>query len=101
MIEKLSSRVERLEGPGPRRRVVVKLQIGADSWDELRGIFRELETRLVVDGRLSATCISGGYSSGYIMESDEDESITHDSWTEAGKMAAKAIEALDAPEETP
>ena len=96
-MDKLSDRVMALEGLDqevlPRRRVVVKLQIGADSWEELRGIFRGLETRLVVDGRLSATCISGGYSSGYIMESNEDESITHDSWAEANEAYCASLKA--------
>jgi hypothetical protein len=77
----------------PRRRIVVNLRIGADSWDELRGTFRELETQIAMYGKLSSNAVSGGYSSGYILDSNEDESITHDSWFEANEAYCNTLRA--------
>jgi hypothetical protein len=63
----------------PRRRVVCNLKIQADSIKDLTSALRCLETDIYTGTR---NCVSGGYSSGYILEIDEDESITHDSWFE-------------------
>lgn len=64
----------------PRRKIVVLAKFEADSWDDLRGTFRHLETQLVIDGCLSKSSVSGGYSTGHIIVCSEDEAITHDSW---------------------
>lgn len=64
----------------PRRRVVCNLKIQADSIKDLTSALRCLETDIHMGTR---NCVSGGYSSGHILEIDEDESITHDSWFES------------------
>lgn len=73
----------------PRRRIEATLRISADSWRDLQGALRCLETEIAQSGRLSASSVSGGYSFGWIVETSEDESITHDSW------AAELHEYLD------
>lgn len=67
----------------PRRRIVVKIEIEADTWRDLRAAFRQLETSMVTnrEGKLH-NHVSGGYSSGWIVAADEDDSITHESWAE-------------------
>lgn len=65
----------------PRRRIVLNLDAGADSWEDLRDLLRRLETELATRGTLPPSMVSGGYSSGFILVVDEDESITRESWT--------------------
>lgn len=64
----------------PRRRIMVEIKIDADSWRDVRAAFRSFEADIVMHGKLSTNCISGGYSSGWILASSEDETITHESW---------------------
>lgn len=74
----------------PRRRIVMKATIEADSWDDLRGHIRDVLTQLHMDGRLSRCSVSGGYASGHIIEIDEDPEISHDSWfAEIGRYVAE------------
>lgn len=87
-----------MQGSDVRRRIVVDLKIGADSWDDIRGLFRHLETELAMHGRLSKSCVSGGYTSGYILTSDEDESITHDSWAAANEAYCRALKERETPD---
>jgi len=64
----------------PRRRVLFEATIEADSWRDLKHHLIHLATEIAADGRLSASSVSGGYSTGHIISTHEDESITHESW---------------------
>lgn len=64
----------------PRRRVVVIMKLQADSWEEISHNLQHYRTEIARHGRLPANSVSGGYSSGHIIVSSEDGSITHDSW---------------------
>lgn len=67
----------------PRRRVVLKLDLEADSWEDAERALHSLRTEIAMSGSLSKGCVSGGYSSGWHYTTSEDESITHDSWAAA------------------
>jgi hypothetical protein len=58
--------------------MVAKLQ--ADDWRTLRSDLMHLATEIARHGSLPASSCSGGYSSGHIIITSEDESIDHDSW---------------------
>lgn len=77
--------------PAPRRRIEATIKIGADSWRDLQGALRCLETEVATDGRLSKWSVSGGFSFGWTVESSEDETITHDSWADANKAYCEAL----------
>jgi hypothetical protein len=64
----------------PRRRIELKLTIGADNWDALRGALKSIQTEVAIHGRLSTSGVSGGYDSGWVYECSERPEITHDSW---------------------
>lgn len=64
----------------PRRRVVVNLKIGTDDWQEIRHALRTIETEIALYGELSRNSVSGGVSSGWILTSDEDKTITHETY---------------------
>jgi hypothetical protein len=64
----------------PRRRVVALLKLEADDWRTLQHDLEHLSREISRHGRLPATSISGGYSSGHIIVSSEDASIDHDAW---------------------
>ncbi|HVM38318.1 MAG TPA: hypothetical protein VM265_08030 [Sphingomicrobium sp.] len=82
----------------PRRRIVMLAKIQADSWDDLYGHLRNLTTQMCLsDKRLPRTSVSGGYSSGHIIVTDEDGSIDHNRW--AADLDAY-LEDLRAKEET-
>lgn len=72
--------VARVDEKPPRRRIAAKIEIEADSWRELRVALRQLETKMVEDGGKLHSHVSGGYSSGWIVTANEDESITHETW---------------------
>lgn len=65
----------------PRRAYVFKVEIGADTRNDLIAVLRHLEFQISAD-KLS-TGVSGGYSSGYTYSLDIDESITHDDFMAA------------------
>lgn len=56
-------------------------KIEADSWDDLKGELRHLETEIARYSKLPTSSISGGYSKGHIIVTSEDGSIDHDSWS--------------------
>lgn len=64
----------------PRRRVVFIAKISADTWRDLEHELRHLATEIARHGRLSGSSVSGGYSTGHIIVTSENESIDHDSW---------------------
>ena len=64
----------------PRRRVIVCAKIEGDSWDDIDRAFYQLRTEIAMSGCLSKSSVSGGYNSGWIITSDEDDTITHESW---------------------
>jgi hypothetical protein len=66
----------------PRRRIELKLTIGADNWDALRGALKSIQTKIAISGSLSTSSVSGGYDSGWIYECSERSEITHESWAE-------------------
>lgn len=73
-----------IDAPKPRRRVVLKLDLGADDREaairELENIAREMRR-----GHMWGNSCVGGYSVGYSMEISEDKTITHDSYFESIK----------------
>ena len=67
----------------PRRRVVCKIKLGADSWQEAAAAlddiaFRLHEAKEKIEGQVSVS--SGGPSSGWTLEADENRWITHESY---------------------
>lgn len=64
----------------PRRRVMFIAKIEADNWRDLKGHLMMLATDIAARGSLSKQSISGGYSSGHIIVTSEDDAIDHDSW---------------------
>lgn len=64
----------------PRRRVVMMAKLEADDWRTLGDTLLYLADEIARYGKLSASSISGGYSSGHIIVTSEDGSIDHDSW---------------------
>ena len=66
----------------PRRRYVATLKVQADSERDLIGHLFNIATTWDREG-MSRSSVSGGYSSGHIIEVDCDESITHESWEAA------------------
>ena len=67
----------------PRRRVVMKLEVGADSWEDLEETLQAILFRLAERKRRSEAALnitSGGYSSGFTLEADEDPTVDHDSY---------------------
>lgn len=76
----------------PRRRVEIKINIGADNWEEARWVIRQLETDLVENGgKLRPMLVSGGCSAGYNYIANEDETITHESWREANDEYCRSL----------
>lgn len=63
----------------PRRRIVMRLEIGADSWEELEIALANAATSVAM-GQMRSTGASGGVASGSSWEADEDETITHESY---------------------
>ncbi|SLJ86874.1 hypothetical protein SAMN06295987_101397 [Novosphingobium mathurense] len=80
----------------PRRRIVLNLEAGADSWEDLRDLLRRLETELAMRGSLPPSMVSGGYSSGFILTADEDESITRESWAKENEAYCARLKADEA-----
>lgn len=71
---------ERLQPP--HRRLVLTLELNADSWEDA---IQALES-LVLDlelGHCRMGSVSGGYSSGYLLRVQEDPEITHERYMEA------------------
>lgn len=66
----------------PRRRVVCVLEIGADSRDDLVMTLEDIARRVGMDD-LTEKGFSAGYNSSYNYKLDEDESVTHESWSAA------------------
>lgn len=76
----------------PRRRVEIKISIGADSWEEARWAICQIETDLVANGgKLSPVMVSGGVSVGYNYTASEDETVTHESWREANEAYCRSL----------
>lgn len=63
-----------------RRKIVVTAKIEGDEWHDIAAAFKQLQTQIAIDGELSKTSVSGGYSSGWIVVSDIDGSMSHDKW---------------------
>lgn len=82
-----------IEGPRktPRRRIEASIRISADSWDDLRRELNHLATEIASHGMLSKWSVSGGYSTGHIIETSEDETITHDSWAEENEAYCRSL----------
>lgn len=80
---------------GPRRRVEATISISADSWDDLRRELNHLATEVARHGSLSKWSVSGGYSTGHIIETSEDETVTHDSWAEANEAYCRALQSSE------
>jgi hypothetical protein len=80
----------------PRRRVEIKISIGADSWEEARYAIRAIETDLIMNGgKLSPWAVSGGVDSGYSYVASEDEAITHESWRAANEAYCQSLSSDD------
>lgn len=79
--------------PRPRRRVLFEAKIGADTWRDLQSHLHSLATQIACEGSLSTCSISGGYSSGHIINCNEDTTIDHDSWAEANEAYVAGLKA--------
>jgi len=87
------------ETVAPRRRVEIKISIGADNWQEARWAIRQIETDLVSNGgKLKPMTISGGCNVGYSYRASEDESITHESWLEANDAYCRSLAHKEKPD---
>lgn len=64
----------------PRRKIVVTAKIEGDEWRDIAAALKQLHTQIAIDGELSQSSVSGGFSSGWIVISDVDGSMTHDKW---------------------
>lgn len=82
---------ETVKPKGPRRRIMLTLQLDADDWDEVKGVFRHLETQICIDKELSRSVVSGGYGSGYILQCSDEPSINHDSWAAENDAYCKSL----------
>jgi metallophosphoesterase superfamily enzyme len=64
----------------PRRRVVVTIELGADSWlaagDVLDDVIRRL-WEAAENGEATVDMVAGGRSAGVIVKGNEDATITH------------------------
>lgn len=67
----------------PRRRVRFNLRLQADSWDDVSKALLDLSTEVALGNWRGPNGASGGPGAGYTIESDEDETVTHDSYFEA------------------
>lgn len=77
----------------PRRRVKTTIKIQADSWEDMRGALRCIQTDLAISGGSFSNSVAEGYSFGWIITSDEDETITHESWAEENDLYCIALTA--------
>lgn len=80
--------------PRPRRRVVVTLDLGADSWDEVASALDQIAFE-VAAGKMRGSACSGGPSSGYTWSANEDESVTHETYFEALDKYLSHVERLE------
>lgn len=74
--------------PPERRRVRMVLDLHADDWDELTAALDGVQVRIAeakMRGEATVGITSGGYSSGFRLDIDEDESVTGDSYRAALK----------------
>jgi hypothetical protein len=72
--------------PPPRRRIVLSLTLGADSWDEADRALDDVALRLYEaarDGDTSVVCTSGSPSAGWHLEASEDVGVDHAGFVEA------------------
>lgn len=72
--------------PAPRRRVRLRLDLGADSWDEAVRSLEGITLRVAeADARREASidCTSGSPGAGFRLTGDEDAAVTHESYFEA------------------
>lgn len=82
----------------PRRRIVMRLDVGADDWESLSSTLDHLSRECLREGGLSKSVVSGGYSAGFIMTCDIDETITHDTWADANNKYCEELKRLRAKE---
>ena len=73
----------------PQRRIEFKVEISADSIEDLTSYLRGLAFEIDQGTR---TGVCGGYSIGSIYETIEDDTITHESWE---KKLNEYIDSLD------
>jgi hypothetical protein len=69
--------------PAPRRRIRLYLEAGADSWDEVDSVLRQVALTVVeaqYGGAASIDSTSGAPSAGYRVTADEDPDVTHESY---------------------
>lgn len=64
----------------PRRRVQINLNLGADTWDIAARTLDQIAFEIRRGNWRGPNGCSGGYDSGFTIESSEDESVTHESW---------------------
>ena len=86
--------------PKPRRRVKIELRMGADSWKDAADTLECIATEIRLGKHCNGPIISGGYTTGYAWEADEDESITHDSYQAASHAYIHSDEFRERSEET-
>lgn len=83
-----STDAEPVEPETPRRRVVIELKLGADSWEDAADALHDLARQFDMGERRDCTVLqTGGARFGYTCLLNEDPFITHDSYFEAIKGA--------------
>lgn len=69
----------------PRRRLVIRIELGADTWDDAAAALEAIAADLVAstDATQAGVHSSGGYRSSYMMLIDEDRAVTQGSYLRA------------------
>ncbi len=68
---------EKGEGPGPERKHVVAIKIGADDWESVLAAVREILYLLESEGQ-GRDCVSGGPDYGYWVIDKVNPHMTHE-----------------------
>lgn len=66
----------------PKRRIQIRLELGADSWEHAAEALRSIALE-IDQGYCRGESVSGGYTSGYVCSATEDPSVSHESFTKA------------------
>lgn len=70
-------------GAPPRRRVVCKIEIGADSWREMANALDAIAFRIWEANEKNeqqVSVVNGGPTAGWTLEGDEDMTISHETY---------------------
>lgn len=74
----------------PRRRIVFKVEIGADSWDAVVGALEDLAIEVDRGHWRGPNGCSAGSDYSFTLTASEDESVTHESYIAATRARLEA-----------